>query len=448
MKLPIVEGVVGLDTDVQRYNRVDTFFLERTERTKARIAIMCHKINKNIISVTVTPAGEVNNGDVPLDVKDGDGGDPNVIAVIVGSGMDSTGNDFVDEKMEPGIGSISGNVSEDKNNDDVGDDNLVGVLVVLKNKNGTVVATTLTDSMGDYVFYDLPAGTYSVTETNLVDVPLDVKDTDGGDANVISVILGGGENSTGNDYVDEKCRKVMGFVKEDVDENTTGDAPVALVTVELRQVLADGTVVSYMNTTTDSDGKFEFGCVPPGKYILVEYTPDGFVDVKDSDGGNPNEIVIDVTLEDNPVHEFVDRGTPLGSISGTVSEDTNNDDTGDVNLKGVILVLRDDEGKVIATTATDSMGFFEFTKVPPGNYTVTETNLGDVPLDVKDSDGGDPNVIGVTVGVGKNSTGIDFVESMGQKLLYGIGGSHTRRFSHFDHGMCQESSHSLSQATR
>ena len=314
MKLPVVEGVVGLDPDVQRYNRVDTFFLERTERTKARIAIMCHKINKNIISVTVTPAGEVNNGDVPLDVKDGDGGDPNVIAVIVGSGMDSTGNDFVDEKMEPGIGSISGNVSEDKNNDDVGDDNLVGVLVVLKNKNGTVVATTLTDSMGDYVFYDLPAGTYSVTETNLVDVPLDVKDTDGGDANVISVILGGGENSTGNDYVDEKCRKVMGFVKEDVDENTTGDAPVALVTVELRQVLADGTVVSYMNTTTDSDGKFEFGCVPPGKYILVEYTPDGFVDVKDSDGGNPNEIVIDVTLEDNPVHEFVDRGTPLGSM--------------------------------------------------------------------------------------------------------------------------------------
>ena len=276
MKLPVVEGVVRLDPNVQRYNRVDTFFLERTERTKARIAIMCHKINKNIISVTVTPAGEVNNGDVPLDVKDGDGGDPNVIAVIVGSGMDSTGNDFVDEKMEPGIGSISGNVSEDKNNDDVGDDNLVGVLVVLKNKNGTVVATTLTDSMGDYVFYDLPAGTYSVTETNLVDVPLDVKDTDGGDANVISVILGGGENSTGNDYVDEKCRKVMGFVKEDVDENTTGDAPVALVTVELRQVLADGTVVSYMNTTTDSDGKFEFGCVPPGKYILVEYTPDGF----------------------------------------------------------------------------------------------------------------------------------------------------------------------------
>ena len=69
MKLPVVEGVVRLDPNVQRYNRVDTFFLERTERTKARIAIMCHKINKNIISVTVTPAGEVDDGNTFIDAE-------------------------------------------------------------------------------------------------------------------------------------------------------------------------------------------------------------------------------------------------------------------------------------------------------------------------------------------------------------------------------------------
>ena len=108
------------------------------------------------------------------------------------AGTNSTGNDFVDEKFVPGVGSISGNVSEDKNNDDIGDDELGGCFDRSQNKNGDVIATTLTDSMGDYVFYDLPAGTYTVTETNLGDVPLDVKDVDGGDANVISVILGGG----------------------------------------------------------------------------------------------------------------------------------------------------------------------------------------------------------------------------------------------------------------
>jgi hypothetical protein len=220
------------------------------------------------------PAGnytitETNLGAVPLDVKDADGGDPNVISVPLGVGEKSTGNDFVDEKYDetaspsmapsvsaaptgPGIGSISGNVSEDKNNDDVGDEDLVGVLIILKDRNGNVIATSATDSMGDYVFYDLPGGKYTVTETNLAGVPLDVKDVDGGDLNVITVVLAGGDNSTGNDFVDEKCRKVMGSVKEDVDNNDTGDAPIALVSVELRSVLANGTVVSFMNTTTDS----------------------------------------------------------------------------------------------------------------------------------------------------------------------------------------------------
>jgi SdrD B-like domain len=107
------------------------------------------------------------------------GGDPNVIAVVVVAGTNSTGNDFVDEKFLPGIGSISGNNSEDTDNDDTGDVSMEGVFIVLKNKNGDVIATTLTDSMGYYVFYDLPAGTYTVTETNLVGVPSDVKDIDG-----------------------------------------------------------------------------------------------------------------------------------------------------------------------------------------------------------------------------------------------------------------------------
>jgi hypothetical protein len=54
-------------------------------------------------------------------------------------------------------------------------------------------------------------------------------------------------------------------VLEDVDSNDTGDAPLPLVTVGLLMVLENGTVVSYMNTTTDSHGKFEVSNLPPGK---------------------------------------------------------------------------------------------------------------------------------------------------------------------------------------
>ena len=42
--------------------------------------------------------------DVPLDVKDSDGGDLNAIAIMVEAGTHSSGNDFVDEKSVPGIG--------------------------------------------------------------------------------------------------------------------------------------------------------------------------------------------------------------------------------------------------------------------------------------------------------------------------------------------------------
>jgi protocatechuate 3,4-dioxygenase beta subunit len=311
------------------------------------------------------------------------------------------------------------------------------VVVILKDRNGMVVATTLTDSKGDYVFYDLPAGKYTITETNLAGVPLDVKDSDGGNPNVISVTLVGGKNSTGNDFVDEKCRKIAGKVLEDVDNNDTGDAPISQVTVELRVVYDNGTSIFYGNTTTDSNGMFDFQCVPPGKYMLVEYNPDGYKDVTDSDKNEPNIISVDVTTTDTPNEFFVDRrvtaapsSTPsmapsvsesptesgVGSISGNVSEDINNDDIGEVDLSGVVVILKDRNGVVVGTTLTDSKGDYVFYDLPAGKYTVTETNLAGVPLDVKDVDGGNPNVISITLGGGENSTGNDFIDEKCRKV--------------------------------
>ena len=37
-------------------------------------------------------------------MEDSDCGDPNVIAIVVKAGANSTGNDVVDEKFAPGIG--------------------------------------------------------------------------------------------------------------------------------------------------------------------------------------------------------------------------------------------------------------------------------------------------------------------------------------------------------
>ena len=121
------------------------------------------------------------------------------------------------------LGSISGSVYEDTNNDNAPDVPIGGVLITLTNSSGAVIATTLTDTSGFYVFIDLPAGQYIVKETTPKGY-LDVSDVDGGDQNMIAVALGGRAvplNSTDNDFVEEKGRSVTGVVLEDLDNDDT-----------------------------------------------------------------------------------------------------------------------------------------------------------------------------------------------------------------------------------
>lgn len=89
------------------------------------------------------------------------------------------------------LGSIAGNVSADLDNNDTGDIDLAGSLIELFDAAGVLVATRLTDAMGNYLFTDLPPGNYVVVQTNLPDFPDDVSDIDNStDMNVINVTIG------------------------------------------------------------------------------------------------------------------------------------------------------------------------------------------------------------------------------------------------------------------
>ncbi|MCA0186327.1 MAG: flagellar M-ring protein FliF, partial [Proteobacteria bacterium] len=76
-----------------------------------------------------------------------------------------------------------------------------------------------------------------------------------------------------------------------------------------------------------------------------------------------------------------------GAITGSVREDLDNNNTGDVPIAGVTVVLKDSAGNVVATTTTDASGYYSFNNVPAGNYTVHEINKPGY-LDVSDKDGG------------------------------------------------------------
>jgi len=65
---------------------------------------------------------------------------------------------------------------------------------------------------------------------------------------------------------------------------------------------------------------------------------------------------------------------PNATISGTVFEDTNDDDAGDDPIAGVLIELKDLAGNVVASTTTDANGAYEFTGVTPGDYILMETD--------------------------------------------------------------------------
>ena len=153
----------------------------------------------------------------------------------------------------------------DTNNDDTGDVNLGEVPIKLLDSSGGVVATTETDASGNYVFYDVPAGTYGVMETNIASFALDVSDSDSGDLNMIAVTITAGFNSTGNDFVDEPSRTISGTVLEDTNNDNVGDTPQAGVTL----TVFDESGLPVATVFTDSNGNFSVD-VPPGTYTIVQ----------------------------------------------------------------------------------------------------------------------------------------------------------------------------------
>ena len=148
-------------------------------------------------------------------VEDADGNNDNTVTGVAEAGEVIEDVDFIDE--EPA--DISGQVTDDDDNDLEGETPLVGVTVTLIDSDGDVF-TTETDENGEYIFEDIDPGPYTIIESDPEDY-VSVTDMDGGDPNVIEDILISGEDVDDNDFVDGICDELVcnGDLQISLDQN-------------------------------------------------------------------------------------------------------------------------------------------------------------------------------------------------------------------------------------
>ena len=172
---------------------------------------------------------------------------------------------------------------------------------------------------------------------------------------------------------------------------------------------ASGNIVG--TTFTDANGDYLFDDLLPGGYTIIEETPPGLLDGPDHVGTingvnvgqlGGNDLLTQITLNggEHGIHYDFCEHLPA-QVSGYVYHDVDNDgvrDAAEAPIPGTTVILFDAGGTQIAQTTTDANGFYKFTNLLAGNYSIHEIQPAGW-LDGKDTVG---TIGGVTVGTMEN----------------------------------------------
>jgi hypothetical protein len=138
--------------------------------------------------------------------------------------------------------------------------------------NGAKVASTSTDTQGNYAFTGLGAtGTYTAQEAVPGAWTLTAQTGN-------SIVASSGFDSTGNNFADFQNGQISGTVFQDNDGNGfKNDSPYTgpAVTVNLYQ---NGGSTPKATTSTDTNGNYAFPNLGPGTYTVQEITPAGWTE--------------------------------------------------------------------------------------------------------------------------------------------------------------------------
>lgn len=268
--------------------------------------------------------------------KAGSGGGNDSVADVISAITIGAGDSLVDyDFCEILPGSLSGVVFTDLNFDCIQDPDeapISNVLIELLDEAGQVIASTRTDSQGQYSFTNLRPGTYSVREiqpSGYFHGGQMAPATGGNDSleDLISaIVVGSGQAVRNADFCEVPPAKISGYVYQDgpVIETQTGelpsdirtirdgnrtadDTPIAGVTLQLRfvnglPVTTDRTLTGiysgeFVEVVTDANGYFEFDGLRSAPYHVYQLQPTDYIDSLDTPGTtggfgvNRNEVV-------------------------------------------------------------------------------------------------------------------------------------------------------------
>jgi hypothetical protein len=318
-----------------------------------------------------------------------------ITGITLTAGSNSIDNNFGELPLNP-VPSITGKVYFDLNQDGVQNANEpdgypAGTIVTITNNadplitftavinpDGTYSQNIPTANVGDYTVTVNPPALYSISTTT------ETGSGTGANPTVVNVAAGQ-SRSQGKDGlyltpVAPPITRITGVVYLNPDNNGIQD------TNEPNGNIPAGTVVTITNGTNtytaviNADGTYSQD-VAPGTYTIIVTPPAGYIvststQTGNGTGANPTTVTV-ASGETKSQGKDGLYQAPLptpGSISGYNYVDTNNNgikDPGEMGIAGTTVTLTGPGLNDTQTVTTGPDGFYTFTALLPGTYTIT-----------------------------------------------------------------------------
>jgi uncharacterized repeat protein (TIGR01451 family) len=327
----------------------------------------------------------------------------------------------------PATGAIGDTVWHDANRDGVqngAEGGIANVTVVLKAAAtvvvngvtytaGQTIATTTTDLNGNYLFSDLPAGSFTV-EIATGTLPTGLAPTTGTSNPTATINLSQGQVYLDADfgYASQTGSAIGDFVWHDTNGNgiqDPGEPGIGGVTV----TVTPPTGVDIGNgpgnpvvVTTDPDGSWLVTGLAAGSYTIAVTPPSGY-NATPTNWPSATQTFVVPANTDVLYADFGFTAGPTGAIGDTIYLDTNGNgtqDPGEPGVPGVTVSLLDSGGAVIATTTTNANGQYSFPGLLDGTYAVAVTDVNNVLAGLVQTE--DPDESGVCTTCDNQGTGV------------------------------------------